>query len=89
VQIKPEGLSLFFPQLNINILLILPQLDVYSVSAESFKTLLIKQKQNQIFSISMVDIDKALYIKEITNPYIKLPKHYYQYLDIFDQRAAD
>jgi hypothetical protein len=37
----------------------------------------------------MVNIDKALYIKEITNPRIKLPEHYYQYLDVFDQRAAD
>jgi hypothetical protein len=88
-QIKPEGPSLFFPQLNINIPLILPQLDVHSVSAESFKTLLIKQKQNQIFSTSIVNIDKALCIKEIINPRIKLPEHYHQYLDIFDQRVAD
>jgi hypothetical protein len=51
--------------------------------------LLIKQKQNQIFSISIINIDKALHIKKITNPYTKLPKHYHQYLDIFDQRAAD
>jgi hypothetical protein len=76
-QIEPEGPSLFFPQLNINILLILPQLDVHSVSIESFKMLLMKQKQNQIFSVSMVNIDKALYIKEITNPCIKLPEHYH------------
>jgi hypothetical protein len=48
-----------------------------------------KQKQNQIFSISMVNIDKALYIKEITNPHTKLPKYYYQYLDVFNQRAAN
>jgi hypothetical protein len=37
----------------------------------------------------MVNIDKVLYIKEITNPYIKLPEYYYQYLDVFDQRVAD
>jgi hypothetical protein len=87
--IEPEGLSLFFPQLNINIPLILPQLDVHSVSAESFKTLLMKQKQNQIFLVSIVNIDKALHIKEITDPRIKLPEHYHQYLDVFDQRMAD
>jgi hypothetical protein len=51
--------------------------------------LLIKQKQNQIFSISIVNINKALYIKEITNLYIKLPEYYYQYLDVFDQRVTD
>jgi hypothetical protein len=89
VRIKPEGLSLFFPQLNINIPLILPHLNVYAVSAESFRMLLMKQKQNQVFSVSIVNIDKALCVKEYTNPRTKLPKHYHQYLDIFDQKAAD
>ena len=37
----------------------------------------------------MVNIDKALYIKEITDPRTKLPEHYHQYLDVFDQRVAD
>jgi hypothetical protein len=37
----------------------------------------------------MVNIDKALCIKEITNLCTKLPEHYYQYLDIFNQRAAN
>jgi hypothetical protein len=87
--IEPEGPSLFFPQPNINIPLILPHLNVYTVSAESFRTLLIKQKQNQVFLASMVNIDKALCVKEHTNPHTKLPKHYYQYLDVFNQKAAN
>jgi hypothetical protein len=45
-KIEPEGLSLFFPQPNINIPSILPYLDIHAVSAESFRTLLMKQKQN-------------------------------------------
>jgi hypothetical protein len=89
VRIEPEGLSLFFPQPNINIPSILPHLDVHAVSAESFRMLLMKQKQNQVFLVSMVNIDKALHVKEHTNPHTKLPEHYYQYLDIFDQKAAD
>jgi hypothetical protein len=88
-RIEPEGPSLFFPQPNINIPLILPHLDVHTVSAESFRTLLMKQKQNQVFSASMVNIDKALCVKEHINPHTKLPKHYYQYLDIFNQKATN
>jgi hypothetical protein len=48
-----------------------------------------KQKQNQVFSASMVNIDKALCVKEHTNPCTKLPEHYHQYLDVFNQKAAD
>ena len=88
-RIEPEGPSLFFPQSNVNIPSMLPHLDVHSVSAESFKTLLMNRKKNQIFSASMVDIDKALRIKEVTDPRTRLPEHYHQYLDVFDQKAAD
>jgi hypothetical protein len=48
-----------------------------------------KQKQNQVFLASMVDIDKALCVKEHTDPHTKLPEHYHQYLDVFDQKAAN
>jgi hypothetical protein len=48
-----------------------------------------KQKQNQVFLVSMVNIDKALCVKEHTNPHTKLPEHYHQYLDIFNQKAAN
>jgi hypothetical protein len=37
----------------------------------------------------MVNIDKALHVKEHTNPCTKLPEHYHQYLDVFDQKATD
>jgi hypothetical protein len=37
----------------------------------------------------MVNIDKALCVKEYTNPCTKLPEYYYQYLDIFNQKAAN
>jgi hypothetical protein len=48
-----------------------------------------KQKQNQVFLVSIVNIDKALCVKEHTNPYTRLPEYYHQYLDIFNQKAAD
>ena len=64
-------------------------LNVYSVSIESFKTLLMNQKKNQIFLASIVNIDKALHIKEVIDPRMRLPEHYYQYLDVFDQKAVD
>ena len=67
----------------------LPHLNVHSVSAENFKTLLMNQKKNQIFSASMVNIDKALHIKKVTNPRMRLPEHYHQYLNVFNQKAAD
>jgi hypothetical protein len=37
----------------------------------------------------MVNIDKALHVKEHTNPYTKLPEYYYQYLDVFNQKATN
>ena len=68
VRIEPEGPSLFFPWLSVNIPLILPYLDVYAVSAESFKMLLMSQKWNQVFAASMAEIDKALRVREHTDP---------------------
>ena len=66
-RIKPEGPSLFFPWLSVNIPLILPHLDIHAVSAESFKILLMSQKRNQVFTTSMAEIDKALYVREHTD----------------------
>ena len=66
-RIEPEGPSLFFPQLSINIPSILPHLNVHAVSTESFKTLLMSQKQNQVFTASMAEIDKALRVREYTD----------------------
>ena len=64
VRIEPEGPSLFFLWLSVNIPSILPYLNVYAVSAESFKMLLMSQKRNQVFTVSMVEIDKALRVRE-------------------------
>jgi hypothetical protein len=48
-----------------------------------------KWKQNQVFSASIVNIDKALHVKEHTNLHTRLPEYYYQYLDVFDQKATN
>ncbi len=42
----------------------------------------------QVFSATMTDIDKALRVKVYTDPKTKLPRHFYGYLPVFDQKAA-
>ena len=49
-----------------------------------------KQKRNiQIFAASLKDIEKALRVKEHSDPKIKLPPQYHTYLDVFDRKKAD
>ena len=49
-----------------------------------------KQKRNiQIFAASLKDIEKALRVKEHSDPKIKLPPQYHKYLDVFDRKKAD
>ncbi|KAL1954482.1 hypothetical protein VTO42DRAFT_1124 [Malbranchea cinnamomea] len=43
----------------------------------------------QVFVISLTDIDKALKPKSYTDPRIKLPEHYHQFLDIFNCKHAE
>jgi len=43
----------------------------------------------QIFTASLRDIEKALAPKKHTDPREKLPKHYYEFLPLFDRSATD
>ncbi len=37
----------------------------------------------------MVDIEKTLTVKKLTNPRTKLPEYFYEFLDIFDHTEAE
>ncbi|KAL1954303.1 hypothetical protein VTO42DRAFT_1413 [Malbranchea cinnamomea] len=43
----------------------------------------------QVFAVSLADIDKALKPKSYTDSRTKLPKHYHQFLDVFDRKRAE
>lgn len=43
----------------------------------------------QVFSATMADINKALAVKQVTDPKSKLPQQYHRWLDVFDRKKAD
>lgn len=43
----------------------------------------------KVFSITIVDIDKALRARTHTDPRTKLPKHLLKYLPVFDRKATN
>jgi hypothetical protein len=48
-----------------------------------------RQRNIQVFSASLADIEKALAVKKVTDPRTKLPSHYHEFLDVFDRTEAD
>src|SRR5205807_9040992 len=69
-------------------------LECYSVSAAAFSWTVRRQKQQkkkgvEVFSASLADINKALAPRSKTDPRTKLPKHYHQFLAVFDPKEAD
>jgi len=42
-----------------------------------------------VFSISIANIKKVLMIRKETDPYIKLPEYYSEFLSIFDYLEAE
>lgn len=70
-----------------------PQLDVHPIGATAFcmlKNQRDQRKRNvQIFAASLKDIEKALRVKEHSDPKIKLPPQYHKFLDVFDRKKAD
>ncbi len=60
-----------------------------AISASAFYSHLRTKKKIEVFSASMADIQKALKTKTKTDPRTKLPQQYYDYLDVFDQKAAE
>ncbi|KAI0991256.1 hypothetical protein K3495_g16931, partial [Podosphaera aphanis] len=48
-----------------------------------------KEKGVQVFAASMSDINKALTVKQRSDPALKLPTQYHEFLDVFDHKMAD
>ena len=48
-----------------------------------------KDQRVEVFAASLADIEKTLRPKSITDPRTKLPKHYSEFLDVFDRTEAD
>lgn len=69
-----------------------PKMDVTHIGANAFamwKRQSQKDKNIQVFAVSLKDIEKALQPKVPTDPRTKLPQQYHQYLGAFDRREAD
>ena len=47
------------------------------------------EPSTKIFAASLKDIEKALAVKKRTDPGVKLPEHYHEYLSLFDMKVAD
>jgi hypothetical protein len=69
--------------------------DCVQISANAFSTLIQisgkrGHKEVEVFSASMADIEKALSKrdKKSIDPYIRLPKHYHEFLDMFSPKEA-
>src|SRR5271168_1756144 len=64
------------------------------VSAAAFNTLVQRKKKPkkvEVFTASLADIQKALAsrTKKRTDPCTKLPKHFHEFLDVFDRTRAE
>ncbi|KAL1953147.1 hypothetical protein VTO42DRAFT_3547 [Malbranchea cinnamomea] len=92
---RGQGPVLRFPEYGIDVLpqALLPVVKVNEISATAFKMWVRRSKMDkekvQVFAVSLADIDKALKPKSYTDPRIKLPEHYHQFLDVFDHKRAE
>ena len=67
-------------------------IDCVAVSAAAFNMIARRRKtkdNTEVFSASMADIQKALAVRSKTDPRTKLPKHYHQFLTVFDTDEAE
>lgn len=67
-------------------------LNCVQVSAAVFSALVRRSKTRpsiEVFSASLVNIDKALQIKIATDPTTRLLRHYHEFLLLFNRREAD
>jgi hypothetical protein len=64
------------------------EMDIYAIGAVPL-TRLARKPGHEIFAITIADIDKALAPKKYTNPRTKLPKEYYNYLDVFSRDRSN
>lgn len=69
-----------------------PRMDIQPIGANAFALWNRQKKKDngiQIFAASLKDIEKALQPKLPTDPRIKLPLHYHEFLSVFDRKEAD
>ena len=66
-------------------------LDYVTISAVAFNRLSLKKvySKTEVFAASLTDITKALRTKTKTDPRTRLPKQYYEFLDVFSREQAD
>ena len=64
------------------------KLNLVQISAVVF-VLNTKRRQVEVFSTTIVDIEKALVVKEETDPRTKLPPYYFEFLKVFDRIEAE
>ena len=57
-------------------------LDIYIIGA-TLLARLARKPEYMIFTVTMADIKKALVLKKHTNPAMKVPVEYHNYLDVF------
>jgi len=60
-----------------------------AAAVNALKRMRSRKKEVDIFAVSMRDIEKALAPKPQTDPGNKLPKHYHEFLELFDPKEAD
>ena len=58
------------------------EIDIYAIEAIPL-TRLARNLGYEIFVVIIANIKKALALKKYINPYTKLPKEYYNYLNVF------
>ena len=63
-------------------------LDVAAIKAAPFN-LWVKCHLIEVFTVLLRDIEKALELKKHFDPAVKLPKEYYQFLDVFSRQKAN
>lgn len=67
-------------------------MDIAAVSANAFSLWnqsKYRRRGVKVFAASMADIEKALRVKQYTDPKIKLPSCYHEFLDVFNRKIAD
>ncbi len=65
----------------------LPSLEAYAIAAAPFLSLA-QEKNTQVFSVSIKDIEKALALKIEIDPATVLPSKYHKFLDICSYAEA-
>lgn len=65
--------------------------DIAEIGANAFRFWRRNEKRRRVdvFAASMADIEKALSAKKHSNPAEKLPKHYQEYIDVFNREATE